>query len=666
MDPSFRDFRPRERSRRRRGLTALAIVTALAATGPAALAAPAQAAPGQAAPASPTASPAFGLARPAVTGNPLAYIGSGRDADTSAAISALDTGTNTVTASVPVDGAFVGDMAVNANGTTLYSIDEENSAVSVISTATDTITGTIPIVAKAIALSPSGATLYAAVTGGVAVINTATDTVTSTLPNATAFSALAVSPSGATIYGVAASAIVAISTATGAVTATIADASDPDALALSPDGTKAYVIDELDNSVEVIDTSADAVTATIPIGGAFSDGLGGVAVNPNGTAVYVTDNVTNEVAVINTTTDAVTATIADSGLAADVAVNPNGTTAYVVNDLTFTVTVINTTTATVTDTTAPISFTPYDIVLPTGTPTSTTLAVSPTGLVSQGTAVTLTATETPAVAGTVQFYDGATALGTPATVSSGTASYTTTALAPGANTVTAVFTPTSTWNAASASAPATIHVGAPLAIDQTVTKNGTGTVTTGTFTTTGPRLLVAYVSSDGPSSAQTATVTGAGLTWTLIQRADAKGTGTAEIWAAQAAGPLTNASITSTPKTSGYDQSLTVVSYTGASGIGATASASRTTGAPSVSLTTTAPGSWVFGVGEDYSRAAARTLGANQSLISQWVDTAPGETFWVQGQSGVTPSPGTSVTLNDTAPATDIWNLAAVEILAAS
>jgi hypothetical protein len=84
-----------------------------------------------------------------------------------------------------------------------------------------------------------------------------------------------------------------------------------------------------------------------------------------------------------------------------------------------------------------------------------------------------------------------------------------------------------------------------------------------------------------------------------------------------------------------------------------------------VSLTTTASGAWVFGVGEDYSRSVARTLGSGQSLVSQWVDTAPGETFWVQDQSATTANAGTGVTINDTAPTNDIWNLAAVEILPA-
>jgi hypothetical protein len=82
-----------------------------------------------------------------------------------------------------------------------------------------------------------------------------------------------------------------------------------------------------------------------------------------------------------------------------------------------------------------------------------------------------------------------------------------------------------------------------------------------------------------------------------------------------------------------------------------------------VTLTTTQPGSWTFGVGEDYTGAVARTLGASQSLISQWVDPGPAETFWVQDETATTPVAGTAVTINDTAPKGNTWNLAAAEIL---
>ncbi|QXE34689.1 Ig-like domain-containing protein [Streptomyces sp. GMY02] len=98
------------------------------------------------------------------------------------------------------------------------------------------------------------------------------------------------------------------------------------------------------------------------------------------------------------------------------------------------------------------------------TDTTTALAVSPSGSTEQGDAVTLTATVAPAgAAGTVQFRDGATALGSPVTVSGGTATLTTTNLAAGSHSLTAEFTPSSTSYNGSVSAAVTHQVNAAAA-----------------------------------------------------------------------------------------------------------------------------------------------------------------------------------------------------------
>src|SRR5207245_1203663 len=129
-------------------------------------------------------------------------------------------------------------------------------------------------------------------------------------------------------------------------------------------------------------------------------------------------------------------------------------------------------------------------------------------------------------------------------------------------------------------------------------------------TTAAGDVLVAFVGADGPTSGQTATVTGAGLTWTLVRRTNTR-PGTSEIWRAVAPAVLTNVTVTSTlGLITAYDQSLTVVAFKGASGVGASGTASAATGAPTVTLTTTKARSWVFGVGNDWDRAVARTVGA--------------------------------------------------------
>ena len=203
-----------------------------------------------------------------------------------------------------------------------------------------------------------------------------------------------------------------------------------------------------------------------------------------------------------------------------------------------------------------------------------------------------------------------------------------------------------------------------ITIDKTVFKDGRGTQTTSAFSTAAAgELLVAFVSADGPvAGGQTATVTGGGLTWTLARRTNTRA-GTSEVWVANAPGVLSNATVTSTLSKNTYDQSLTVVAFQGASGIGATASASGASGAPTIGLTTTQAGSWVYGVGNDWDSAIARTLPAGQTMVHQWVDSAVGDTFWAQSTTTATALAGTPVTLNATAPTTDRWNFAAVEIL---
>lgn len=67
----------------------------------------------------------------------------------------------------------------------------------------------------------------------------------------------------------------------------------------------AYVTNNADNTVSVINVTTNLVVKTIPVGSMPY----GVAVNQAGTAAYVTNSGTNTVSVISTATNAVTATI---------------------------------------------------------------------------------------------------------------------------------------------------------------------------------------------------------------------------------------------------------------------------------------------------------------------------------------------------------------------
>ncbi len=88
-------------------------------------------------------------------------------------------------------------------------------------------------------------------------------------------------------------------------------------------------------------------------------------------------------------------------------------------------------------------------------------------------------------------------------------------------------------------------------------------------------------------------------------------------------------------------------------------------GAPAVTLSSTRAGSLVFGSGYDWNGATPRTIGAGQTLVHEFSDTVNGDDFWAQQVTAPTGAVGSTVTVNDTAPTTDRWNLVAVEVIPA-
>ena len=81
------------------------------------------------------------------------------------------------------------------------------------------------------------------------------------------------------------------------------------------------------NTVSVIDTATNTVTATVPVGKCPM----GVAVSPDGTKVYVANEGSNNVSVIDTATNTVTATVTVGKSPYGIAVTPDGTKVYVAN-----------------------------------------------------------------------------------------------------------------------------------------------------------------------------------------------------------------------------------------------------------------------------------------------------------------------------------------------
>lgn len=208
----------------------------------------------------------------------------------------------------------------------------------------------------------------------------------------------------------------------------------------------------------------------------------------------------------------------------------------------------------------------------------------------------------------------------------------------------------------------------PLVIDTVVfgdrSSPGSSIASSPLSTSSANELLLALVGVSASSAGQTVTgVNGGGLTWTLAKRTNVQ-LGTAEVWRAIAPTILSNVTVTAN-LAGNSGASITVITFTGAdltTAIGATASANSAKGAPTGSLTTTRAGSWVLAAGNDWDSATSRTVGTGQTLIHQYL-AASNDTYWAQRQTLPNANAGTFVTINDTAPVADRFNLSLVEVL---
>ncbi len=153
------------------------------------------------------------------------------------------------------------------------------------------------------------------------------------------------------------SSISVIDTSTDAVVATVVVGANPVHVAIAPNGA-AYVTNAGANSVSVINTATNTVVATVPVGAHPVD----VAVTPDGTKAYVTNAGANTVSVINTSTNTVIATVTVGPNPVSVAFTPDGTKAYVTNAGANSVSVISTAMNAVIAT-VPVGLNPVNIVL---------------------------------------------------------------------------------------------------------------------------------------------------------------------------------------------------------------------------------------------------------------------------------------------------------------
>ncbi|HET6841591.1 MAG TPA: hypothetical protein VFK06_07875 [Candidatus Angelobacter sp.] len=229
--------------------------------------------------------------------------------------------------------AAIGFTSLQAQ-TVAYVANSGTNSVSVINTATNTVTTTIPVGSfpVGVVFSPDRTRAYVANSGGgtVSVINTGSNAVvaTVTLANGASPFKLAITPDGKSLYvsDFGNAAVSVINTANNTVSAVIPINSLGSDVVVLPNGTKAYVADIFGN-VSIINTSTNTIVGTInlPVSGPATIFL---SVTPDGGHIYAGSGGGSTVEVIDTTTNAVT-TIAGVPGAGDVLVTPGGDTVYV-------------------------------------------------------------------------------------------------------------------------------------------------------------------------------------------------------------------------------------------------------------------------------------------------------------------------------------------------
>ena len=308
------------------------------------------------------AAPALIQSRPS-----LVYIDDTGDA-AGGDIKVLDPATDTVVSTI-LDVKHPLGLAVSPDGTTLYT-QGDSGAVVAIDTESQAIRATLPVTGPVqgawFAVDPAGKSLYVGGSGQVTVVDTHTYAVTATIPVAGSVIGLFVDPSGGHAYAIlqnlsAPLKIAVIDTATDAVTRTITSFIGPSAIVFNASGSRAYIPDDIANTVSVLDTATDAVLTTIPVGKAPS----AAALTPSGAKLYVTNPGDQTVSVIDTATATVTATITSPVRGIGVVMNTDGTEAYVNNNLADTVSIVDTATDTISGS-VPVGFYPQHMAVYTG------------------------------------------------------------------------------------------------------------------------------------------------------------------------------------------------------------------------------------------------------------------------------------------------------------
>lgn len=228
-------------------------------------------------------------------------------------VSVIDLSTNAVVATTAVGGSPYG-VAISPDGNNVYVTNQSGNSISVISTLTNTVTATINGLngPRGIAITPSGSFAYVAnfTAANVSVIDTLSNMIVGLpIPVGSGPIGVAITPNGSFVYvtDTGGPSVSVISTTSNTVIDTFPVGSGPTALAITPDGR--FLYEANGGSVGVFETTNNTLVTGISL-----PSPAGVAITSDGTRAYVTNNVFDSISVIDTSTNEEIQTITGSDL----------------------------------------------------------------------------------------------------------------------------------------------------------------------------------------------------------------------------------------------------------------------------------------------------------------------------------------------------------------
>lgn len=195
-------------------------------------------------------------------------------------------------------------LMISRDGTRLFVADNHpGGAITTVNIAGKAVVSSLAFGASfaplGLAASPDGKKVYATVTDTssttpdiVAVLDAVNGTHTASIPigiNAVP-TGIAFAPDGEKLYvsNLAANTVSVISTASDTITATISGFTAPAGISISPDGARAYIVNHGDNTFSVLNLADNSIAPppvpiTLP-----GNGPTGIAISPDGKHAYVT------------------------------------------------------------------------------------------------------------------------------------------------------------------------------------------------------------------------------------------------------------------------------------------------------------------------------------------------------------------------------------------